>query len=268
MSVVTSAPRRLDEPVPWSPVALAIARRSLVNIVRIPAAFVPIVAMPVFFVIAFSGSFTALTQLRGFPTDNILNWMVPFAICQGAAFAGFGTGFGTARDLENGFYDRFLLAPGSRAGLLVGPVVAGMVRATISLTIVLAASLALGTDFPGGPTGLFVLWLAAVGLSIVATGWALGVVFRIQGQQAAPVLQVGIFFTMFLSTGQVPLDSQTGWVRVVARVNPVTNILEFARQGFLGHVSWDQTWPGLLALVAASAGLWLFAARGMRRLIP
>ena len=80
--------------------------------------------MPMFFVIAFSGSFSRLSDLPSFPTDNVLNWFVPFAILQGAAFAGFGTGFSTVRDIETGFYDRLLLAPGSRAGLFVGPIIA------------------------------------------------------------------------------------------------------------------------------------------------
>ena len=252
----------------WVPVAVALARRSLVNIFRIPAAFVPLVAMPVFFVIAFSGSFRSLTQLPQFPTDNILNWMVPFAILQGSAFAGFGTGFGTVRDIETGFYDRLLLAPGSRAGILVGPILAGVVRCTITLTVVLAFGVVLGADLPGGLLGLLALWIAAVGVSLIATGWALGLVFRMPDQRAGPVLQLGIFSVMFLSTGNVPVAAQIGWVKQVARVNPLTNILELARQGFLGDVAWSTSWPGLVAIVASSAVLWLFAATGLRKLTP
>ena len=74
----------------WVPVALALAQRSLVGILRIPAAVVPLVVMPMFFVIAFSGSFSRLSSLPSFPTDNVFNWFVPFGIIQGSAFAGFG----------------------------------------------------------------------------------------------------------------------------------------------------------------------------------
>jgi ABC-2 type transport system permease protein len=247
-------------------VAVAIARRSLVNITRIPAAFVPILAMPIFFVIAFSGSFTALTDLPQFPTDNILDWMVPFALLQGAAFAGFGAGFGTVRDIETGFYDRFLLAPSSRLALLVGPMLASLVRATITFVVVLVFGLALGADLPGGVLGLVVLWVGAMGVAVMATGWAMGLVYRVPNQRAGPILQIGIFFTMFLSIGQVPLEAQIGWVRQVARVNPITNILRLARQGFLGDVTWELTWPGLVAIVASTVVLWLFAWRGLHKL--
>ena len=252
----------------WRPVAVALAQRSLLGIFRVPAAVIPLVAMPVFFVIAFSGSFSRLSALPSFPTDNVLNWFVPFAILQGSAFAGFGTGFSTVRDIETGFYDRLLLAPGSRVGLFVGPAIASLVRCTVTLGVVLLFGAALGARLPGGLLGLLVLWVAAVGVATVATGWALGLVFRVPNQRAGPILQLGIFFTTFLSTGNVPLADQIGWTEPIARINPLTNMLELARQGFLGDVTWGHTWPGLLAIAGSVAVLWTFAATGIKKLTP
>jgi ABC-2 type transport system permease protein len=239
-----------------------------VAVLRIPAAVVPLVVMPMFFAIAFSGSFDRLSDLPSFPTDNVLDWFVPFAIVQGGAFAGFGTGFSTVRDIESGFYDRLLLAPGSRAALFVGPILASIVRATFTVVLVLALGFALGATLPGGALGLLTIWVAALGVSIIATGWALGLVFRVPNQRAGPILQIGIFFTTFLSTGNVPLADQIGWTRHIARFNPLTNILELARQGFLGDVAWGTTWPGLVAIAASAAALWLFAVTGLKRLTP
>lgn len=263
-----AAPPAPPRTTSWVPVSLALAKRSLVGILRIPAAVVPLVAMPVFFVVAFSGSFNRLSALPSFPTDNVLNWFVPFAILQGSAFAGFGTGFSTVRDIETGFYDRLLLAPGSRLGLLVGPILAGVVRCTITFAIVLGFGMALGARMPGGPAGYLALWVAAVGVATMATGWALGLVFRIPDQRAGPILQIGIFFSTFLSTGNVPVADQIGWTKPIARVNPLTPILQQARQGFLGDITWAHTWPGLVAIAGSLAVLWLFAATGIKRLTP
>ena len=58
---------------------------------------------------------------------------------------------------------------------------------------------------------------------------------------------------MFLSTGNVPVDDQIGWTQTIAELNPLTPMLELARQGFLGEVAWDTTWPGLLAIALSSA---------------
>ncbi len=253
----------------WVPVALALAKRSLVSILRLPSAVIPLVAMPVFFVVAFAGSFTSLTKLPGFPTQNILSWMVPFAIIQGSAFAGFGTGFAMVREMETGFYDRLLLAPGSRLPLLVAPALASLVRTTVTLVIVLGFGLAIGTDVPGGLAGIAALWVAAAGVALIASGWALGLVYRLPDQRSGPMLQLGIFTVMFLSTGNMPLGLQTGWVHHVARYNPLTNILTLARQGFLaeGHVTWAATWPGFVAMAISIAVLWAFAVTGLRRFI-
>ena len=249
-------------------VAVALARRSLVGILRIPAAVVPLIVMPMFFVIAVSGSFSRLSDLPSFPTSNVLDWFVPFAILQGAAFAGFGTGFSTVRDLESGFYDRLLLAPGSRVGLFVGPVLASFARATFTVAVVLVLGVALGSDIEDPVLGILVLWMASLGMAAIATGWALGLVFRIPDQRAGPILQVGIFFTTFLSTGNVPLADQIGWTRPIARLNPLTNMLELARQGFLGDVNWRTTWPGLVAIAGSCAVLWTFAITGIKHRTP
>jgi ABC-2 type transport system permease protein len=268
VTAVEPAPAQVDHRGATAPVALALARRSLVNIFRIPAAFIPIVAMPIFFVVAFSGSFNSLTRLPQFPTEDMRSWVVPFATLQGAAFAGFGAGFGTVRDIETGFYDRLLLSPVRRVALLAGPLLASLVRATITFAIVAGFGVVLGADMPAGALALVMLWVGAIGIAFCSTGWALGVVYRMPDQRSGPLLQIGIFFAMFLATGLVPLDAMTGWVKPVATVNPITQVLDLARQGYIGDLSWGATWPGLVALAAVGAGLWTFAATGLRKLTP
>ena len=194
--------------------------------------------------------------------------MVPFAALQGSAFAGIGTGFGLSRDIENGFYDRLLLAPGGRAGLLLGPAMSSVVRSSITVVLVMALGLALGIDTPGGPLSLVLIWFAACALSVVSTGFAMSIVYLIRGPQAAPIMQLGIFITMFVSNGQVPTEVQVGWVKPIAEVNPLSKVLDLGRQGFIGDLSWGATWPGLIALAGTGALVYFFAFRNLRHLTP
>ena len=53
---------------------------------------------------------------------------------------------------------------------------------------------------------------------------------------------------------------------LVARINPATNMLRFGRQGFLGSVTWHDSWPGLLAIAGFGLVSWVFAERGLRKL--
>src|SRR5918992_788285 len=174
--------------VTWS-----IAARSLKLIPRLPSTFIPSLIMPVFLTIAFTGAFSGLVLLPRFPADEIINWFLPMTIVQGAAFAGVTTGMGVARDLENGFYDRLLSSPASRAALMAGPLVASVLRGLLPFGLLLAAAPFVGADLPGGPLGIGTLAVGSLGIALVAGGWALGLALRFKTMQSAPLMQTGIF---------------------------------------------------------------------------
>lgn len=79
-------------------------------------------------------------------------------------------------------------------------------------------------------------------------------------------VQILAFCMMFMSNGQVPLNFMDGWLFHVARVNPATNVMRFARQGFVDGVSWSMTWPGLIAMLAMILTTGIAAASSMARL--
>ena len=251
-----------------SAVTWGVAERSLKLIPRVPSTFIPSLVMPLFFTLAFTGPFGALVNIPGFPADHIIDWVVPFTALQGAAFAGVTTGMGVARDLESGFYDRVLSSPAPRSSLLAGVAVAAMLRSMIAFALIMVVGLLAGANFGAGLLGVAVLTIAALGLALVSSAWATGIALRFKTLQAAPLMQMGVFLSIFLSTAQMPLELLTGWLADVARFNPITRVLAMARQGFLGGVTWDVTSDGLVALGAMIAVLWFFAYRGMRKVIP
>ena len=235
---------------------------------RMPSTFFPSLIMPVFLTISFSGAFSGIVELPGFPTATSLAWFIPMTTIQGAAFAGVTTGMGVARDFETGFYDRFLASPASRPSLLGGPLLAAAFRGLLPLLLLLIITLVTGTEVPGGLPGIVALALAAVGVALMAGAWSTGVALRSKSIQAVPLIQAGLFIGFFLSTAQMPMHLLTGWLHTVARFNPMTNILQLGRQGYLGEVAWSTTWPGLVALAGTIAALTFFAYRGMRKVIP
>lgn len=231
--------------------------------------------MPVFFVITFSGAYGFAG--RAFGNGNAMSWYAPMAIIQGASFAGMTMGLSTARDFESGFFDRFLLAPMGRVTLLGGALAAALVRALLTTTVVLLVAVIGGVAIPGGALGIATLYLSALGIAVVAALWALGLVYRVQSTNVGPLIQVGIFMSIFLSTAQVPISAMSGWLPGVARINPMTIVLRLAWAGFVPDqvnppsgfgVSWAEMWPGLVALGGTIAVLAVFALRGMRRLTP
>lgn len=249
--------------------------RNLRGIARMPSAFIPTLVMPVFFVVTFAGAFGFAG--RAFGNGNALSWYAPMAIIQGASFSGMTIGLSTARDFETGFFDRFLLAPVSRLTLLGGALGAAVVRTLATTSVVLVAAAIGGVAVPGGLAGVVVLYLSAIGIGVIGALWGLGLVYRAQSTRVGPLIQVGIFLAIFLSTAQVPIAAMSGWLPDVARLNPMTNVLRLARAGFVPDrldppsgfgVGWSEMWPGLASLAGATALLGVFALRGMRRLTP
>jgi ABC-2 type transport system permease protein len=221
--------------------------------------------MPMFFVISFGGQFAGLVMLPGFPTDEILNWFVPMATMQGCAFAGVTTGLGVARDMQGGFFDRFLVSPVSRRALVAGPLIGSVLRGFLPLTLLTIVAIVSSATFVGGFMGWVTLAIAGLGIALVSGAWAFALAVRFKSMQAAPLMQMGIFLTLFLSTAQMPLALIGGWLHTVARINPMTNVFALAREGFLGNVTWSGTWPGLLSITGMAAVLVLFALRSMHR---
>ena len=250
------------------PVAYALWRRSLNEVTRVRGALLPATIAPLIFLLGMSGQFGRLTGLDGFPTDSYLSWVVPLSCLQGAGFAGAATGSNLARDIELGWFDRLLVSPVPRPVLLVGPILGGITRSLAPATVVLVAGLVLGAELPGGAVGVLALYVACIGFCAAAALWGIFMALSFRTQQAGPLMQQGVFLAVFLSTAYTPEGLLRGWLSGVAQYNPVTAVLEFARQATVSGIepSWAHTWPGLLALAGMIAALGALALLGLRRM--
>ncbi len=242
-----------------------IVKRGWIRMVRRYANMFPLVVMPLFFLIAFAGSFSGLGRLEGFGTDNVIDWMLPWAALQGCAFAGIGTGAFTAEDLEGGFYDRLFLAPITRPVLLAGLLAFAGARSLIPLTLVSIVAKFLGASYPTGVAGVGMLYIAGVSIAFIMALLSLALVYHFKVQRILALGQIVIFVALFLSIGQAPIRFMQGWLPYVARVNPFTNIIRFARQGLIGDITWADTWPGLLAISGLVLSFGFFALRNLFR---
>ncbi|MGI9557482.1 MAG: ABC transporter permease [Solirubrobacterales bacterium] len=242
----------------------ALTRRAMNEILRVPGAAVPGILAPTIFFLGLVAVFGNLTLLPGFTTESYQSFIIAVGLLQGAGFTGAATGVNLARDIEQGWFDRLLASPAPRWVLLTGIVASASFRALLPASVLLIVGIALGASWPG-PGGLAVAVVVVMGMAIVAANWATMLALRFRSQSAAPLMQAGIFILILMTTAYAPLALLTGWLQDVARINPATQILEAARQGFVGDVTWAETWPGLLALLGFTAILGSLALIGMRR---
>lgn len=241
-------------------VSKAFVARGLMRMRRLPSLMLPTIIMPIFFVVAFSGSFASVVQLEGYGTDKAVNWMTAWAVLQGAAFSGMGGGGLTATDLENGFFDRLRISPINPYVLMTGLVGYSICRSVIPTTAVLLVAFAfLGAEMPGGLIGFVMVYVSAIGLAAVMAFFVLGIVFIFKSIKSLAIAQIVMFSTMFLSVGQAPLEAIEGWLNGIARFNPISHVIRMCRQGFLGEVTWKQTQSGLIAMLLLIIGTAIWA---------
>ena len=243
----------------------ALVRRSANELLRVPGAAIPGVLAPTIFFLGLTAVFGSLALLPGFSTDKYQSFIIPVSLLQGAGFTGAATGVNLARDIEQGWFDRLIVSPAPRPVLLTGLVLSASIRALVPATVLLTVGFALGVSWPGGP-GLLLAIALVMATGTLAALWGVTLALRFKSQSAAPLMQAGAFVAILFTTAYAPLALLTGWLHTVAQINPVTKVIEAARQGFVnGSISWDQTWPGLLALVALITIMAAFALRGMAR---
>jgi ABC-2 type transport system permease protein len=243
---------------------VALIDRAKNEIVRVPGAAIPGVLAPTIFFLGLNGVFGHLTELQGFSSSSYMSWIVPVSMLQGAGFTGAATGVNLARDIEHGWFDRLLVSPAPRWVLLAAAVLSASFRALIPATFVCSLALILGAHWPG-LAGLAIAAVAVMAMAAIAACWGTMLALKYKSQSAAPLMQAGMFTLILFTTAYAPLALLQGWLHDVAQVNPADHILESVRQGFVGGVSWGDTWPGLVALGGLGFVLSLAALRGMRR---
>jgi ABC-2 type transport system permease protein len=242
----------------------ALVNRAKNELLRVPGAAVPGVLAPTIFFLGLNGVFGNLTELTGFTTGSYPSFLVPVSILQGAGFTGAATGVNLARDIEGGLVDRMLVSPAPRWVLLAGLVVSASLRAFIPATFVLAVAFLVGAHWPG-LDGLLIAYGMVTATAAVAACYASGLALRYKSQSAAPLMQAGMLALILATTAYAPLELMQGWLREIAEHNPMTLVVDAARQGFVEGVTWSETWPGIVALAGMLALMGALSLRAMRR---
>ncbi|HEY2439609.1 MAG TPA: ABC transporter permease [Solirubrobacteraceae bacterium] len=246
----------------FADVTRAVAWRSIHNTVVNPAILIPSLVFPLFFLIAFAGGLSRISDVPNFHYQpGYTAFQFVFVFLQSAAFGGVFTGFGIARDFDSGFARRLLLSAPRRSGIIAGYIVGALLRWMITGTVVTIAALLAGMNVDGNGVQLIGLLGLGVAMNLVAALWACGVAMFLRTEQAGSLIQMPVFVLLFLAPVYVPLSLLTGWIHDVANLNPVTAVLEAGR-GLLAGTP-VKVAAAFLGLAIIAAFMALFARRGL-----
>jgi ABC-2 type transport system permease protein/oleandomycin transport system permease protein len=212
-----------------------VARRNLVQIVRIPTVLVFELIQPIMFVLLFryvyQDVFTGL--LAG--VDYVL-FLMPGIFVQNTIFGSTTTAIGIAEDLKKGIVDRFRSLPMARSAVLVGRTTADLAKNFLLVLIMIGIGYVVGFRFQQGivaAVGVVVLVLA-IGFAFSWISAALGLAIKeVEAVQAASF--TWIFPLVFVSSIFLPPQGMHPVLEAVARNNPMTYWANLVRYLSIGQ---------------------------------
>jgi ABC-2 type transport system permease protein len=244
--------------------ALGVAWRSFKTTMTSPGRVLRPIMGPLIFFAAFAGGLSALGHAPGFDfPSGYTAFQFVFIMLQGALFVGLFCGLALANDIQSGFLRRLMLALGDRRGILVGYLLAGLGVSVIATTVLFAVALACGMQLDGGILDIAGLYSLALIMCALGALWSMGVALRMRSVQAAPLMQTPGFLGLFLAPVFVPYALLEGWIRPVAAVNPVTQLVGAGRGFVSGRPEGLPVAYGVAALLLIVLAAW--SLRGLRR---
>ena len=139
-TVAAVAPAR-PRPFP-SRHSLALARRSLIKILRTPEQLLDVTLQPIIFVRAVRLPASAARSPA--PRHDYLQFVLPAIMVQTVLFASMATGVNLNTDIKKGVFDRFRSLPIARSAPLVGAVLGDLIRYVVAIVVLLGFGYALG----------------------------------------------------------------------------------------------------------------------------
>ena len=238
--------------------SLVVARRNLMQIVRIPAVLVFELVQPVMFVLLFVfvfGDNVANVPAEIVALGGYVMFLMPGIMVQNAIFGATTTAIGIAEDLKAGFVDRFRSLPMARSAMLAGRATSDLIKNFILLLVVIGIGYLVGFSFENGL--LNAIWMIVLIMAVSFTfswvmAWIALSVKKLEAVQAAAF--TGIFPLVFISSALVPVEGMATWLQPIAEANPITHWANLARYFALGEFSTMNGTPEQLILWSA---LWI-----------
>lgn len=236
--------------------------RNIKHITRNPEMLIQAVSLPLVLLLLFRFMFGGAISV---PDMAYIDYLLPGLVVVSIGFNSTTTVVGVASDLTQGLVERFRSMPMVGPAVLVGHVVAGVLRSLISLVVMVAVGLAIGFR-PGGDV---LGWLGAVGLlALFATGvfWLATLLGSIaKTVEGAGGLGMILVFIPYASSALVPTASMPSAMRVVVDNQPVTVLIDAVRGLMNGTALGSTGWLALAWWVVITALAAYFAVRKFHR---
>jgi ABC-2 type transport system permease protein len=229
--VIETAPKCGEQRAAWdkrAPVTeflrdtLALADVELRKLRRDPAEMLTRAIQPALWLLVFGQVFG---RLKAIPTGSLdyLTFMAPGILAQSVLFIAIFYGISVIWERDLGILQKLLVSPAPRTALVLGKALSAGVRGLAQGVIIYSLSLLLGIHLSFSPLHIlgvvFFIILGSALFSTLSLAVACLVKTRERFMGIGQVLTMPLFFA---SNAIYPIASMPGWVRAIARVNPLS----------------------------------------------
>ncbi|NDL56058.1 ABC transporter permease [Phytoactinopolyspora sp. XMNu-373] len=244
--------------------SIVLIGRSMRHSLRAPDSLLIGVALPVLLLLLFTYVFGGAIE-AGIAHSDYIDYVVPGVILLTAGFAAGQTAAGITNDMTTGVIDRFRSLPINNWIVVLGHVVASMVRNLVSTTLVIVVALLMGFS----PTASLLEWLGAIGMIIlfILMMTFVAVMFGLLAKSVDAAFGFSFFivFLPYVSSAFVPTETMPSVLHGFAEHQPLTPIIETVRGLLMGMPIGDSAWQGVLWCVAILAVVIPISGRLFRR---
>ena len=242
---------------------LLLGRRATREIFRYPEATIPVLFIPLFFLAVNIGqvseTFPSSTPfLNG---QGYVAFQLPVSLMFAVATA--TSGLALVTEIENGYFDKLLVAPIRRSSIIFGRLTADLVRGIAGSAIVLLAGIAFGAHVESGPIGALVIILLAALFGVGYACFGVLIALHTRNVQATNTSFLLFFPLLFLTPNFVPFERLTPVMEALARANPVSYVIEGLRSLIIEGWVLDKLLIAIAVIVAMTAVLTALSLRAI-----
>lgn len=256
---------------------LVVARRNLIQTVRVPELLFFSIVQPVIFVLLFAFVFGGAIPIPGSdpttaPDASVYRqYLMPGIFGQTVAFASAAATVGLAEDMKRGIIDRFRSLPMASGGVLIGRTFADATRQILVLFVLSITGLLIGWRINDGVLNAIYAYalLLFFAYTVSWIGSWIGL-YMPNPETANTAGLVWLFPLTFLSNAFVPISSMPAWLQPIAQWNPISSLVLATRElfgnptGIVGD-AWPQQNPILYTLLSCAVLIAIFAPLAVRR---
>lgn len=201
-------------------------KRGMLIAVRHPEALLLVTITPFLLMFLFGSVFGNIVDLGGI---NYLDFIVPGVILQSMGQASQHSAINVTTDMTNGIIDRFRSMSISKYSVLIGHIGVGVMRNTIATAVIIGSAFVLGLK----PQGSLMDWLVIIAI-LILVNIAISSISVLCGlisktPEGSSSLMFPLFVLPYISSGFVPVDTMSGWIKWFSEIQPMTPIIDSIR---------------------------------------